>query len=77
MMELLKNSLLVINIVSFVCVLIFGVFGIVEYILGPTGAEKLLKSFNIPWSYHRVLGVAFICLTIMIISYIVRKKFFG
>jgi len=76
-MKFLKIFLIVINIVSFVCVLIFGAFGIIEQLLGPAGAEKLLNKLNISWSYHQVWVVGFICLAIMIISYIVRKKLTG
>ncbi len=67
MIDFFKKFLLTINILSFVCVLVFGVFGIAEYILGPAGVEKLLKRLHIPWSYNRVLIVGFICLAIMII----------
>jgi len=77
MMKIFQYFLLIINIVSFVFVLIFGVFGLVEYFLGPAGVEKFLKKLKIPLSYSQVLFIGFLCLAVMIISYIVRKKLTG
>lgn len=77
MMSFFKVFLLIVNIISFVCVLIFGIFGVYEQIMGPADAEKLLKRLNISWSYNCILVLGFICLAIMIISYIVRKKLSG
>lgn len=74
MIEWLKAVLLIVNIVSFIIVLIFGLFGIVEYILGPNDVEKLLKKINIPLSYNQILIIGFICLALMIITYIIRTK---
>lgn len=76
MKELVNILLFLVNILSFISVLIFSVFGVVEYILGPKGAEELLHRLNIPWSYTRVLITAFVCLGIMIASYVLRKIFF-
>lgn len=76
MKSIIGSVLLVINIISFVCVLIFGIFGIVEYLLGPAETEKWIKKLNIPLSYNQVLFIGFICLAIMIITYIIRKIFF-
>ena len=76
MKSIIGSVLLVINIISFVCVLIFGIFGIVEYLLGPAETEKWIKKLNIPLSYNQVLFIVFICLAIMIITYIIRKIFF-
>lgn len=77
MMKIFQYFLLIINIVSFVFVLIFGAFGLVEYFLGPAGIEKILKQLKIPLSYNQVLFIGFFCLTVMIISYIVRRKMSG
>ena len=77
MMKIFQYFLLIINIVSFVFVLIFGVFGLVEYFLGSAGVEKFLKKLKIKLSYSQVLFIGFLCLAVMIISYIVRKKLTG
>lgn len=65
--------LLIVNVISFVFVLIFGAFGLYEQIMGPADAEKLLKKFRPSWTYNCVLIIGFVCVAIMIISYIVRK----
>lgn len=69
--------LLIINIISFVITVLFGVFGIYEQIMGPIDAEKLLKKLHIPLSYNQALIIGFICLALMIITYILRAKLSG
>lgn len=77
MNNFLKPFLLVLNIAFFVFVMVFMVFGVIEQLLGPAKAMKLLERLKIPWSYNRVLLVGFICLAITIVLFIVRKKLFG
>lgn len=77
MMHFFKTVLMIINIISFIAVVAFGVFGVVEYILGSKGAENSLQKIGVTWGYNKVLLVGFICLAIMIISFIARKKLNG
>lgn len=77
MINFFKIFLLVINIISFICVLVFLIFGVYEYLNGPEEAAKWLKRLNFPWSYNRVMFIGFTCMAIMFISYIVRKKLAG
>ena len=76
MREFLNVILLVINIVSFVLVLVFGASGIIYELLGPANYEKILQKLKIPWSFERVWMFMFVCLIILIVTYILRKKFF-
>lgn len=69
--------LLIINIASFIVTVLFGVFGIYEQIMGPSDAEKLLKKLHVPLSYNQTLIVGFVCLALMIITYILRGKLLG
>ena len=76
MRELIKNALLGVNIISFVLVLLFGVTGIIYELFGPANYEKMLEKLKIPWSFECVWVFAFGCFVLLIISYILRKKFF-
>lgn len=77
MMMYLKYILLGINIIAAVGVITLGLFGIYEHIMGPLEAKKLLKKLNIPWSYDSIMVAWFICLVVMIISYIAQKAILG
>ena len=74
--EFLNIILLIINIVSFVLVLLFGASGIIYELFGPANYEKILQKLKIPWSFERIWLFMFVCLIILIITYILRKKFF-
>lgn len=76
MKEFLNIILSIINIVSFVLVLLFGTSGIIYELFGPANYEKILRKLKIPWSFERIWLFMFVCLIIMIITYILRKKFF-
>ena len=77
MTAFINAFLLIINIISFVITVFFIIFGIYEQIVGPAGAEKLLKKLHIPLSYNQVLIIGFVCLSLMIISYILREILSG
>ena len=74
--EFLNIILLIINIISFVLVLLFGASGIIYELFGPANYEKILQKLKIPWSFERIWLFMFVCLIILIITYILRKKFF-
>lgn len=76
MREFLNIFLLIINIISFVLVLLFGASGIIYELFGPASYEKILQKLKIPWSFERIWLFMFVCLIILIITYILRKKFF-
>lgn len=76
MRAILRISLLIINIVSFALVLLFGVTGIIYELSEPASYEKMLEELKIPWSFERIWLFMFICLIVSIITYILRKKFF-
>lgn len=76
MREVLRMILLITNIISFALVLLFGATGIIYELLGPANYEKMLEKLKIPWSFERIWLFMFVCLIILIITYILRKKFF-
>lgn len=76
MKEVLKIILLIINIISFALVALFGVTGIIYEILGPAVYEKMLIKLKISWSFESIWNFMFVCLVILIITYFIRKKFF-
>lgn len=76
MREVLRIILLITNIISFALVLLFGATGIIYELLGPANYEKMLEKLKIPWSFERIWSFMFVCLIILTITYILRKKFF-
>ena len=74
MTNFIKSFLLIVNIVLFVLVLLFGAFGIYEQLTGPADAEKLLKVLKIPFSYNQIFIIGFLCAIIMVVLYVVRSK---
>lgn len=77
MKEFIKIILFLINIISCVAVLILGTIGILAEILNPPTFEKLLTKLKIPLNFDSFLLVAYICAAVLIITYFIRKKFFG
>ncbi len=77
MMDFVNAILLIINIISSVIIVLLGIFGIYEQIMGPNDAKKLLKDLHIPLSYNQVLILLFICLALKCITYILRAKLTG
>ena len=74
MREILKNFLLLINIISFILVSLFGATGIIYDLFGPANYVKMLEKLKIPWSFESIWVFMFISLIILIISYFLRKK---
>ena len=77
MTAFINTILLIVNIISFAVVLLFTIFGVCDELMGPAAAERLLKILHIPLSYNQVLIIGFVCLALMIISYILRAKLSG
>ena len=77
MTDFINTILLIVNIISFATTILFAIFGVYEQIMGPADAEKLLKKIHIPLKYNQVLIIGFVCLALMIISYILRAKLLG
>ncbi len=75
--KFLNTILLIINIISFVLVLLFGASGIIYELFGPANYEIILQKLKIPWGFECVWLFMFVCLIILIITYILRKKFFN
>ena len=77
MTALINTILLIVNIISFSATVLFAIFGVYEQIMGPAAAEKLLKKLHIPLNYNQALIIGFVCLVLMIVSYILRAKLSG
>ena len=73
-MEFVKGFLFLINIVSFIGVVLFGIIGFVEYFEGPIVVEKIIKKFNLKLNYKHFLLIELACIAVMTIAYIVRQK---
>jgi cytochrome c oxidase assembly factor CtaG len=77
MRNILRNTLLAINIISFGLVAIFGFTGIIYELFGPASYDKMLERLNIPWRFEQIWTFSLICLVVLIITYIMRKKLFS
>lgn len=76
MRDIVRIILLVINIISFGLVAIFGFTGIIYELLGPASYEKMLERLKIPWRFEQIWTFSLVCLATLIITYLLRKKFF-
>ena len=77
MTAFINTILLIVNIISFAATVLFAILGLYEQIMGPADVEKLLEKLPIPLSYNQALIIGFVCLVLMTISYILRKKLSG
>ena len=77
MTAFINAILLIVNIISFVGTVVFSIFGLYEEIMGPANLEKLLEKMHIPLNYNQVLIIGFVCIALMITSYILRAKLSG
>ena len=75
MTAFINTILLIANIISFAATVLFAIFGVYEQIMGPADAENLLKKLRIPLNYNQALIIGFICLALMIITYILIDLF--
>ena len=73
---MLNIVLFVIHIVSSIIFALFFIFGIWEYLDGPSDVKKTLKKIKFPLSYNQILCVGFICMALMFITAILRAKLF-
>lgn len=77
MKEIIKIILLIVNIVSFIIIAIIGILGILSEILGPAKFDDLLQSLNIPLKFNILWKLSIIFIPILIITFVIRNKFFG
>jgi len=77
MKDIVKVFMLVINIISFICVLIIAGYFLISEFIGYDKTESFLKKLNIPWSLDSVIVMGLISAIVSIITYFLRKKFFG
>lgn len=81
MREFIRVFLLILNIISFAGVLILAGFGVICEILNPPKFESLLTKLSIPMNYNQYLHTSYVCFTVclltLIITLLIRKKFFG
>ena len=73
-MNYIKLLAVVIDVVSFFIVVMFGIFGLYEQVMGPEDAKKLLKKYKIPLSYNMILRIGFGAIIILISSRIIQMR---
>jgi hypothetical protein len=77
MTSIVKLVLLIVNILCLVITVLFGIFGIYEQIMGPANAERLLRRIHFPLNYNQTLIMFFVCLVVLIVTYIIRMNLSG
>jgi len=77
MKEFFKNFLLMISIISFTCGLVVTALIFMGEFFGYNKTENLLKKLNVPLNNNGIIVVGLICVSILALSYFLRKKFFG
>lgn len=77
MMIFFKVFLRIVNIVSFLAVLLGVIIGIYDYIMGSAKTEVLLQKINSHFSYKGFLIVFLISIIIFCLSEFYYKKWFG
>lgn len=76
MKEIIRIVLLSINVISLILVLLFGATGVVYELFGAASYKKMLLMLRIPWSYERIWVVMLLVSLVLVITYVLRKKFF-
>lgn len=71
----MKEVLCVINIISFILVMLAGLNGIVREILGAKKYEDLLSALKVPWSSGQLFKISYIFIAVFIITGLLREKF--
>ena len=71
MKEIIRIILLIINIASFIIIVIIGI----TELLGPAKFDDFLSSLNIPLNFDILWKLSIIFIPVLIITYILRKKF--
>ena len=66
----------VINIISFILVLIFGIIGVIYDLFGYSTFMKIFEKLNIDWSFKQIWLFVAECVIILITSHVLRKKVF-
>ncbi len=75
-MSIINTILLIINVTSFVCILIISPFAIIDHFAGLEDAMKFLKRLKIPWSSKVAAIVCYVIIGIFLVSYFLRKILF-
>ena len=76
MKKFLGIILSIINWVTFIILTVVGVTGIIFEFSGQGTFIGLFEKLNIPWSYNFIWSFIFVNIILLIISYVLRKKFF-
>ncbi len=66
--------MIVLQILSFLQIMILGVFGFVLEIVGHGPVERFLLKFNMTIDYTASYLIFIICLAVLILSILLRKK---
>ena len=76
MMNFLKITLIIINKISFLGMIVIGLFAFFSEIFGIPTAERILDRINISCDFDQIMIIGFVFIATMLISYFLRKRFF-
>lgn len=77
MKAILKIIVQVVHVVSFCGVLLVGTLGVIYEINGHVKFEQMLSAIGITKGFERVWIVSVIFLSLLIITYVIKKKVFA
>lgn len=77
MKAILKIIVQVVHVVSFCGVLLVGALGVIYEIIGHVKFEQMLSAIGITKGFERVWIVSVIFLSLLIITYVIKKKVFA
>ena len=73
MKMIINFILLLVCVVSSLILVSYSILGVHHEIFGAENTSKLLEILHIPLSYNQTIGVGFISLAVMLVTYIIRK----
>ncbi len=76
MKMIINFIILLVCVVSSLILVSYSILGVYHEIFGAENTSKLLEILHIPLSYNQTIGVGFISLAVMLVTYIIRKKLF-
>jgi hypothetical protein len=76
MKNFIEKLLFVINVILFICLMVFGLFGLINRMLSPARARQLLQDSIVPLSYNQVIAIGTLCLVAAFSLYFARRKWF-
>lgn len=77
MKNIIEKVFSVVEMISFLTLVIVGINGLLHEILGSGMYEKILRWLKIPWSEGEIFKISYAVLAIFVLVLFLRSKFFN